>query len=424
MPGLQVMGVDKGKGIDVTTDIGADDLRSRMTAELAGYPTLVTDAILDAIGAVPRHLFVPDAALSRAYGLESVVTHRDEAGVALSSASQLTIVADMLKKLDLQSGQRVLEIGAGTGYNAALLRHLVGPDGSVTTIDILQQAADEAREHLSTAGFEDVTVVHGDGELGVPERGPYDRIIITAGASDLPPAWADQLAPGGRLVVPLRINGLTRTVTFERRDGHWHGLDMEECGFMPMRGEGQTAEHNLSLRGETGVVVRTDGGDPLDAAALSGVLDGQAAVLWTGVTADHGVFAELDFWLAEEPGFARVIMMGGGVAAGLVRPQHEWGSMGAVVGDSLAYLTVRPAVTDTTALEIGVCGYGPGSAELLDRLAKRVTAWDREINGTGDHLWIEVHPIDAERLLAAMVRVHRRYNQIRVGRRPANEHAG
>jgi protein-L-isoaspartate(D-aspartate) O-methyltransferase len=120
----------------------------------------------------------------------------------------------------------------------------------------------------------------------------------------------------------LRINGLTRMVTFERRDGHWHGLDMEECGFMPMLGEGQTAEHALSLRGETGVVVRTDGGEPLDAAALSGVLDSPATVLWTGVTADHGVFAELDFWLAEEPGFARVIMTGGGVAAGLVRPQY------------------------------------------------------------------------------------------------------
>jgi protein-L-isoaspartate(D-aspartate) O-methyltransferase len=173
-----------------------------MTAELAGYPTLVTDAILDAVGAVPRHLFVPDAALSQAYGVDTVVMHRDEAGVALSSASGLTIVADMLKKLDVRSGHRVLEVGAGTGYNAALLRHLVGPGGAVTTIDILQQAADEARDHLNAAGFDDVTVVHGDGVLGVPDRGPYDRIVVIAGALDLPPAWADQLAPSGRLVVP------------------------------------------------------------------------------------------------------------------------------------------------------------------------------------------------------------------------------
>ena len=418
------MGVDNGKGTDVMTDTDADELRSRMTAELAAYPMLVSDAILAAVEAVPRHLFVPDVPLSQAYGLDSVVTHRDEVGVALSSASDLTIVADMLKKLDVRSGHRVLEIGAGTGYNAALLRYLVGRDGSVTTIDILEQAVDEAREHLTAAGFGDVTVVHGDGELGVPEGGPYDRIIVTAGASDLPPAWAEQLAPDGRLVVPLRIKGLTRMVTFERRDGHWRGLDMEECGFMPMRGEGQTVEHNLSLRGETGVVVRTDGGEPLDAAALSGVLDGPATVVWTGVTADHGVFADLDFWLAEVPGFARVIMMGSGVATGLVKPQYDWGSMGAVAGDTVAHLTLRPAGPASTAVEMGVCGYGPGTADLFDRLAERVNAWDREMNGTGDHLWIEVHPADAERLPAAMVRVHRRYNQIVVGRAPADGHAG
>jgi len=212
-----------------------------MTGELAGYTTLVTDEILAAVGAVPRHLFMPDEALSRAYGLGSVVTHRDESGVALSSASELATVAGMLKQLDVRPGHQVLEVGAGTGFNAGLLRHLVGPDGSVTTIDILEQAADEARAHLSAAGFADVTVVHGDGELGVPENAPYDRIIVTAGADHLAQGWAEQLAAGGRLVVPLRINGVTRSVTFERSDGFWRSLQMLECGFMPMRGEGQTA---------------------------------------------------------------------------------------------------------------------------------------------------------------------------------------
>ncbi len=189
----------------------------------------------------------------------------------------------------------------------------------MTTIDILEQAADEARAHLSAAGFADVTVVHGDGELGVVENAPYDRIIVTAGADHLAKGWAEQLAAEGLLVVPLRINGVTRAVTFARRDGSWRSLGMEECGFMPMRGEGQSVEHNLSLRGETGVVVRTDGGGPLE-QALGKVLDSVPSIAWTGVTAAHGVFADLDFWLAQEPGFARVIMMGGGVAAGLIRP--------------------------------------------------------------------------------------------------------
>lgn len=406
------------------TDAGVDELHPRMTHELAGYATLVTNEILAAVGAVPRHVFLPDVPLSRAYSLGSVVTHRDERGVALSSASELPTVAGMLKQLDVHPGHQVLEIGAGTGYNAALLRHLVGPQGSVTTIDILEQAANEAREHLVAAGFGDVTVVHGDGELGVPENGPYDRIVVTAGATDLPPTWANQLAPGGRLVVPLRINGLTRTVAFERPHGIWRSLDADECGFMPMRGEGQVAEHNLSLRGETGVVVRTDGGQPLDATLLSGVLDGPAVVHWTGVSADYGVFTDLDFWLAGEPGFARVIMMSGGVAAGLVAPQYDWGSMGAVVRDTLAYLTTRPLGADSTAREIGVCGYGPGSTDLLGRLAGRITAWDRESNGTGEQVWIEVHPHPSVPSTTEMLRVQRRYNTIIVGRGRADEQAG
>lgn len=412
-------------GVELSTDVSADELRARMTSELAGYATLVTDEIVAAVGAVPRHVFLPDVPLSRAYSLGSVVTHRDERGVALSSASEVPTVAGMLKQLDVRPGHRVLEIGAGTGYNAALLRHLVGPQGSVTTIDILEQAADEARKHLAAAGLPDVTVVRGDGELGVPERGPYNRIIVTAGATDLPPAWADQLAPGGRLVVPLRINGLTRTVTFERAQGIWRSLDADECGFMPMRGEGQIAEHNLSLRGETGVVVRTDGGPPLDPALLSGVLDGPATVHWTGVTADHGAFTDLDFWLAGEPGFARVIMMSGGVDAGLVAPQYEWGSMGAVTGDTLAYLTTRPVNADSAARELGVCGYGPGSTDLLSRLAWRIAAWDREANGTSDQLRIEVHPHQAAPSVSGMLRVQRRYNEIIVSRSRADEqHAG
>jgi protein-L-isoaspartate(D-aspartate) O-methyltransferase len=406
------------------TDAGVDELRTRMTHELAGYTTLVTEDILAAVGAVPRHVFLPDVALSRAYSLGSVVTHRDECGVALSSASELPTVAGMLKQLDVRPGHQVLEIGAGTGYNAALLRHLVGPQGSVTTVDILEQAVDEAREHLVAAGFGDVTVVHGDGELGVPENGPYDRIIVTAGATDLPLTWANQVAPGGRLVVPLRINGLTRTIAFERASGIWRSLDADECGFMPMRGDGQVAEHNLSLRGETGVVVRTDGGQPLNATLLSGVLDGPAIVHWSGVSADYGVFTDLDFWLAGEPGFARVIMMSGGVTAGLVAPQYDWGSMGAVVRDTLAYLTTRPVGADSTAREIGVCGYGPGSTDLLDRLNARIAAWDREMNHSGDALWIEVHPHQSTSPTGALLHVQRRYNQIIVGRTRVGEHAG
>lgn len=128
----------------------------RMTRDLAGYPTLVTDEILAAVGAVPRHLFLPGVSLALAYGLGTVVTHRDEDGVALSSATGLTAVAGMLRQLDVRSSHRVLEIGAGTGFNAALLAHLVDPSGTVVTIDLDANLIASAWQALDQAGYPDV----------------------------------------------------------------------------------------------------------------------------------------------------------------------------------------------------------------------------------------------------------------------------
>jgi protein-L-isoaspartate(D-aspartate) O-methyltransferase len=110
----------------------------------------------------------------------------------------------MLEQADLHPGMRVLEIGSG-GYNAALIAELVGTEGAVTTVDIDPDVVDRARRYLEAAGYSQVTVVLADTANGVPERAPFDRIIVTAGVWDLPSAWADQLAVGGRLVVPLRF---------------------------------------------------------------------------------------------------------------------------------------------------------------------------------------------------------------------------
>jgi protein-L-isoaspartate(D-aspartate) O-methyltransferase len=111
----------------------------------------------------------------------------------------------MLGQLDPQPGDRVLEIGAGTGYNAALLAELVSDTGSVTTVDIHPDVTDHARHALAETGYDRVRVVTGDGALGEPDHAPYDKIIVTVGPWDLPPAWFDQLAPGGTLVVPLHF---------------------------------------------------------------------------------------------------------------------------------------------------------------------------------------------------------------------------
>jgi protein-L-isoaspartate(D-aspartate) O-methyltransferase len=147
----------------------------------------------------------------------------------------------MLDQLDAQPGERVLELGAGTGYNAALLAHLVGESGHVTTLDVDDDLVEGARAHLAAAGITNAEAVTRDGALGYAEGAPYDRIIATVGAHGVPHAWLQQLAPGGRLLVPQRLKGtVSRSVAYEQRDGRWVSLGSEMNTFMPLGGASPT----------------------------------------------------------------------------------------------------------------------------------------------------------------------------------------
>jgi protein-L-isoaspartate(D-aspartate) O-methyltransferase len=188
--------------------------------------------VLEAMDQVPRHAFVErfwrvppslepsggpelqeyrvtdessDTVLAQVYDASAaILIRRSDPGVpATSSISAPVIVASMLSELQLEPGQRVLEIGTGSGYNAALLAHLLGDPALVTTVDIDPSLTTEAAERLRTLGYEGIEVRAGDGALGVPDRAPFDRIIATVGCVDLAPAWVTQLAPGGTMLVPL-----------------------------------------------------------------------------------------------------------------------------------------------------------------------------------------------------------------------------
>lgn len=200
----------------------AADLRGRLVDELCEWEPFRTVTVENTIRTVPRHVFLPGTPIEEAYSHGNVVTHRDSDGVAISSASAPGIVAGMLEQLDVRPGQ---QIGAGTGYNAALLAHLAGPEGEVTTVDIDADVAEDARRNLHAAGYAGVRVICGDSEDGYPAAAPFDRIVVTAGAWDISPAWLEQLAPGGRLVVPLRIRGLTRSGALERARGDRRALE-------------------------------------------------------------------------------------------------------------------------------------------------------------------------------------------------------
>src|SRR5262249_49145045 len=151
-------------------------------------------------------------------------------GVTISSVSAPWLQALMLEQAEIAPGMRCLEIGSG-GYNAALMAELAGPTGEVTTVDIDPDVTERARRCLASAGYERVNVVLADAEHGVADHAPYDRIIVTVGVWDVPPAWARQLTGQGRIIVPLRMRGLGRSVAFVGEGDHLVSLGHEMAGF-------------------------------------------------------------------------------------------------------------------------------------------------------------------------------------------------
>ena len=201
-----------------------------------GYAQL--PAVEQAFRAVPRHFFLPSRNWGEVYRDEAIPTHfKEGTQISISSSSQPTMMAIMLEQLQITPGMRVLEIGTGTGYNAALLAHLLGDPSNVWTVDVTEEFCQEARDHLRAAGVEGVHVVCADGWGGWSEAAPYDRVIVTASAHDIVPAWVSQLRDGGLLVVPWGAsNTQQRSIAFRR---YGERLVMEAthfCGFMPMRG--------------------------------------------------------------------------------------------------------------------------------------------------------------------------------------------
>jgi protein-L-isoaspartate(D-aspartate) O-methyltransferase len=210
-------------------------LRNRLVDTLKRRGSIRSPAVEAAFRTVPRHLFVPHRTIADAYRDDAIPT-RWEHGLPTSSSSQPGIMAVMAEQLALEPGHRVLEIGAGTGYNAAILRELVGPAGTVVTIDIQPDVAEEARAHLRAAGYLDVEVIAADGGFGHPAVAPYDRIIVTASLSDISPPWIEQLADGGRLLLPLRLGTTCLCVAFARAGEELRSTSVQCCGFMMLKG--------------------------------------------------------------------------------------------------------------------------------------------------------------------------------------------
>lgn len=222
-------------------DDHAEDLRHSLVESLVEKGVIASRGVRDAFESVPRHLFVPNVDVETAYSDQPVFIRWD-AGMPISSSTQPTMMAIMAEQLRLEPGCRVLEIGAGTGYNAAILAHIVGERGQVITVDIDQDIVDQAAGNLTNAGYHDVEAVCQDGFEGFAAGQPYDRILVTVGAQDVSPHWLEQLRDGGIMVVPIWFRGYRLSAALQKRDGVLESLSASPCMFIPIRGSADRTE--------------------------------------------------------------------------------------------------------------------------------------------------------------------------------------
>lgn len=361
-----------------TTGTSTHDLRERMVDHIKNSGHLRSERIEQAMQTVPRHEFVPAATVEDAYA-DKAITIKPGTDRPASCISVPTVVAMMLGQLDPQPGENILEIGAGTGYNAALLAELVGPTGNVTTVDIHPDVTSHARKSLKATGHDRVCVITEDGALGDPDHAPFDKIIVTVGPWDLPPAWFDQLAVDGRLVVPLHWRGQARSVAFTRHENLLRADDSQLCGFIPMIGIVPVGELTETIA--DGVALYWDRDQDIDPAAMRQAVTQDGTTTWSGASVASGESFD-GVWLlltAIEPGICRLAVEPDG-NDDLVQPIIAYRAPAIVNGDSIAYLgKSRPIDKDgERRFELGSTGHGPSGAELAERMCDAIRRWDQD----------------------------------------------
>jgi protein-L-isoaspartate(D-aspartate) O-methyltransferase len=206
------------------------DLKSAKSQLFEGIRAEVSDErLISAIERVPREMFVPEESIHLAYEDEPLPIGQGQ------TISQPLIVALMIDALDLRRTDRVLELGTGSGYQAALISEIAD---TVISVERIGSLANDARERLRSGGFHGVEVVDATQDLGWQQGAPYDAIIVAAGAPRLPMELIDQLVPGGRLVVPVGSRENQELMKVTRTDGSYSVQTMGGCRFVPLIGKG------------------------------------------------------------------------------------------------------------------------------------------------------------------------------------------
>ena len=296
---------------DAPETTSAAAARARLVTELRHRGSGLSRSVQDAFARVPRHVFVPEVGAAAAYRDEAFVIKCGPDGMPVSSSSQPAMMAIMLDQLGLMPGHRVLEIGTGSGYNAAVMAAVVGPQGEVVSIDIDADLVARAQASLVAAGYGEVTVRCADGGFGDPAGAPFDRIIVTAGAWDIAPSWLDQLVPGGRLVLPLSVRAIQLSVALERAGDAWRSTSAWRCGFVRMMGAFAGPERVLMLDEPQALYLQMSDGSPVDGPGLQRALAGPATEVPVNARlVGLADLPDLDLWLSvTSADLARLIIL-------------------------------------------------------------------------------------------------------------------
>jgi protein-L-isoaspartate(D-aspartate) O-methyltransferase len=204
-------------------------LRQQMVEKQLRARGIVDERVLSAMSRVPRHLFAPEPYRAQAYEDHPLPIPEGQ------TISQPYIVALMLEALTLSPADKVLEIGTGSGYVTALLSEIVA---QVVSIERHAALADSARSLLAELGYENVRVVVGDGSRGFPESAPYNAILVSAAAPELPHELMDQLAEGGRMIIPVGREESQQLQFIYKENGEIRTTLREFCRFVPLISEG------------------------------------------------------------------------------------------------------------------------------------------------------------------------------------------
>jgi methyltransferase of FxLD system len=388
-------------------------LRSRLADQLVAAGHVRTAAVEAAFRTVPRHAFAPEVPVETAYTDDVIPTRHTPDGRISSSVSAPWLQADMLEAARLRPGHHVLEIGSG-GYNAALIAELVGPTGSVTTVDIDAVVTDRATGCLKATGYDHVRVITADAAHLPPDAvpaGSFDAVIVTVDTWDLP--WIGLVADGGRLVAPLRIHQYVWSIGFTKRDGELISDEpLTVCGFVPMQGAGAWNTNHRTVP-RHGIHLAFEDGTPQPVDRLASAFDRPRTEVRTNVTVGgEEPFDSLNLYLAGAlPGFCR-LAIDPDHDTGIIcpPPPRTWPAAAIVRGNSLARLAHDRIGDDERGkgvYEFVIHGYGPAGRQAATEMGEQVRHWQRNHRAaTCPHITVRPRTAESADPCAAHIAAH------------------